>query len=166
MVRRHESNPAVSLALTRLHNPADVEAAFLNIFQLLFGTPPRDLELDGQSAKPLAGMIELIGNVGPIDPSALSDVISHDEGFARYFQEFVRLPEWSLEDWIQGRDDVLGLILAGALPPPSHILGGWVFLGARLSAVIGAVALRRIDPIGWKSWLARAGQSASQTRFA
>ncbi len=163
MVRSHAPNPVVSLALARLHNPADVEAAFLNICQLMFGTPPSDLELDGQSAKPLARMMELIMNAGPIDATALSDVISHDEGFAAYFKEFERLPEWSIEDWTQGRNDVLALSLSGGFLPPSPILRGWLFLGARLSAVIGAVALRRIDPTGWNGWLDRASQSLNQT---
>jgi hypothetical protein len=93
-------------------------------------------------------------------------MMSGDEGFARYCEEFLRIPEWSLQDWTLGRDDALALSQAGALPGPSPLLRGGLFFGARLSTVIGSVALRRIDQIGWDAWTGRTREAESHPRSA
>lgn len=151
MMGSRNPNPLIQFASQDISDRDDLAAGLLNILQLMMGTPPKDLELNAVSAEPLARLLQILWPPLVVDPASVGELLASDHDVARYLEEFGRLPAWSTEAWVRGRDDALLMFRSGTLPPLPPFPNGMMWLAMRISCVAGSIALRNLNAESWDS---------------
>jgi hypothetical protein len=151
MLDGHEPSKFIAWARRRLPRRSDLEAALLQTVQLATGTPPSELMLDPDSARPLQQLLNSMFPAAVATAEQLAELDSLDGAFAEFMRAVASLPDWSSEQWVAARDDQALLMRAGYLPSPAPELGGAVLLPMRLAFAIGCGAMRQLGPGRWQS---------------
>lgn len=153
MVASHKPSLAIRLARSRLPKRDDLESALLILVQIFSGTSPQDLELDRDTSRLFAALIEAFASGVSVDPATVHDMFVRDEQFGPYLAGLSNLESASLQDWKQARDDAILLRKGGVFPPLEGSLGGSQWFAMNFGLVLSALSARRLDRANWEEIL-------------